>query len=345
MTARAYDDQIAAIPATVADMLAATGAAEGDFGLDPERPLVFTGIGTSLHAARVAADWVCRLSGGRRRAFAADAHDVGTGAWPLAAGDQLVAISHRGTKIFPTAAQKAARAAGAARIVAVVGQAAPAQAADLVIRTCRDETARTFSVSYLASLAALARIAAAYVPESSAPFSAALDGLPDQLAKALEMPLDRDLVRGLGRSRTILITGFADDLPTAQEAALKIKEGAWLWTEAMPPEFALHGTPAGYVPEMSAIVMLPAADDGGRSRELCRVLSALGLAPVVSCGDAEAGADIAFPVPGHPLLRPFLAILPFHRLTSALAAELGTDPDSLHGGREPWAQVMTGLKL
>ena len=260
-------------------------------------------------------------------------------------GDQLVVISHRGTKIFPTASQKAARAAGAARIVAVVGQGAPVQDADLTLRTCGDETARTFSVSYLASLAALARIAAAYVPEQSAPFTAALDSLPGLLAGALAMPLDRRFVHGLGRSRTILISGFADDLPTAQEAALKIKEGAWLWTEAMSPEFALHGTPASYAPEMSAIVLLPAADDGGRSRELCRVLSALGLAPVVTCGDADSGADIAFPEPGHPLLRPFLAILPFHRLTSALAAELGTDPDSLHGDREPWAEVMTGLKL
>jgi hypothetical protein len=40
-----------------------------------------------------------------------------------------------------------------------------------------------------------------------------------------------------------------------------------------------------------------------------------------------------------------LAILPFHLLTSQLAHRLGTDPDTLHGHRQPWASVMTALKL
>jgi glucosamine--fructose-6-phosphate aminotransferase (isomerizing) len=69
MTTFAYDEQLAAIPAVVGELLARPEHPV----LDPRRPIVLTGIGTSLHAARVAADWVSQLTGGRVRAVAVDA--------------------------------------------------------------------------------------------------------------------------------------------------------------------------------------------------------------------------------------------------------------------------------
>ncbi|MEQ8345006.1 MAG: hypothetical protein RIB84_18315 [Sneathiellaceae bacterium] len=94
---------------------------------------------------------------------------------------------------------------------------------------------------------------------------------------------------------------------------------------------------------MSAIVMRPALDDGGRTELLVSVLQRLGLARIAFCG--EAAPDLPFATPPHPLLRPLLAILPFHQLTAALARLRGSDPDTMHGHREPWKSVMTGLKL
>jgi hypothetical protein len=44
-----------------------------------------------------------------------------------------------------------------------------------------------------------------------------------------------------------------------------------------------------------------------------------------------------------PWLRPFTAIVLLQRLTAELARLRGTDPDTLHGGIEPWRSVMTGL--
>jgi glutamine---fructose-6-phosphate transaminase (isomerizing) len=338
VTRFAYDDQLASIPAVVRGIIERTDIP----ALDPACPIVFTGIGTSLHAARVAADWVGVLTQGRVRALSVDAHDLGAGVTPLRPDDQVVVISHRGTKRYPNASLTRARALGC-HTMAIVGESAPQQDADVTLRTSRNETSGTFSVSYQAALAILARVVAATFKTEAAEFAAALPRLPDALAATLAVPIDGELVTALSGATPILISGFGPDLVTAREAALKIKEGAWLWTEAVSPEFALHGTPASYHSDMSAIVMLPALDDGGRSRELVEVLRTLGLCSVVTCGENKA--DLGFALPPHPLLRPFLAILPFHRLTAELARVLGTDPDTLHGHREPWKTVMTELRL
>jgi glutamine---fructose-6-phosphate transaminase (isomerizing) len=334
----AYDAQLAAIPDVVEGLLA-----RHDYpALDPQRPILFVGIGTSLHAARVAADWVARVTNGAIRAFAIDAHDLGTGSVPLRAQDQVVVISHRGKKIYPLASLRRAQALGCTTI-SIVGDTAPEQPADVTIRVCANETAGTFSVSYQASLVALAEIIIATFPVETSALAAALPSLPKSLAATLAMVPTEAWARRFAPASPILISGFASDLVTAQEAALKIKEGAWLWTEAMSPEFALHGTPVSYTPGMSAIVMLPARDDGGRSLELVSVLKRIGMKAVATCG--EGGTDLPFATPPHPLLRPFLSILPFHMLTAELARLRGTDPDTLHGHREPWKSVITGLNL
>jgi glutamine---fructose-6-phosphate transaminase (isomerizing) len=340
MTEFAYDRQLAAIPDVVKDLVD-----RNDYpALDPTRPILFAGIGTSLHAARVAADWVAQLTQGRVRAIAVDAHDLGAGAFPLQRQDQVVVISHRGTKVYPTASLERARSRGC-RTIAVVGAAAPEQPADITVRTCANEVAGTFSVSYLASLVALARIIAATFPTEAVAFREALSALPNALRLSLAMRPKAEHVQLLLSQTPILISGFGADHVTAQEAALKIKEGAWLWTEAMSPEFAIHGTPASYTQSMSAILMMPDRDDGGRSALLTDVLAGLGLATVLRCGQVGHGYELEFTEPPHPLLRPLLAILPFHVLTAELARSLGTDPDTLHGNREPWRSVMTSLRL
>jgi glutamine---fructose-6-phosphate transaminase (isomerizing) len=336
----AYDQQLQTMPDVVMNLIANTDAPS----LNPHRPIIFSGIGTSLHAAKVAADWVSQLSGGQVRAIAADAHDVGAGAFPLTAQDQLVVISHRGKKIYPNAALQRARELGC-MTVSIVGQTAPEQPADVTLRTCANETAGTFSVSYLASLVVLAQIVAKLFPNASAAFSAGLRQLPAAISHSLKIKPDTKWVSGFARSSPILITGFGSDLPTAQEAALKIKEGAWLWTEAMSPEFAIHGTPASFHSGMSAIVMLPSQPDGGRTHVLLDILKKLKLQTIATCGAEGSGADLMFASPPHALLRPFLSILPFHILTAELARQLDTDPDTLHGHREPWKSIMTELKL
>ena len=67
-----YDRHVASQPAAIEALLAGPEVPR----LDPARPVVFSGIGTSLHACRVAAGWVRLLTGGAIRPAAIDAHDL-----------------------------------------------------------------------------------------------------------------------------------------------------------------------------------------------------------------------------------------------------------------------------
>ncbi len=330
----ALDDQIAAQPDMVAKLLTVDPPR-----LDGGRPIIFTGIGTSLHAARIAAAWTWHVSGGRVRAAAVDAHDLAL-CYPLTAEDQVVVISHRGYKRYPSAALDKARAAGAATI-AIVGADAPDQPADVVARTCPNETAGTFTVSYLSSLAVLAGMVAGLEGPHRERFAAALRTVPEALKLTLAEPAPIQVAEGCAASEPLLLVGFDLDAITAAEAALKIKEGARLWTEAMSTEFSLHGTPAAFRAGMNVISITPSADDQGRTETLRALLAKLG-ATVWTSG--EDGADLRF-APVDPWMRPFTSIVPLQRLTAELARIRGTDPDTLHGGVEPWMSAMTELTL
>ncbi|SNQ49748.1 Glucosamine--fructose-6-phosphate aminotransferase (Isomerizing) [Frankia canadensis] len=331
------DSQIASIPSVVGKTIADVNVPR----LDPDRPVSFVGVGTSLHAARIASDWVTTLSNGAVRSRAVDAHDYGT--WStILPNEQTIVISHRGTKTFPHASLARARGAGAATL-AVVGEAAPEQAADTTVRACPDETAGTFTVSYLTSLAILAKLAASLDSTTQGQFASALVDLPAALEKTLSMGDPAAVAARISNLEALLIVGFGLDFATAQEAALKIKEGAWMWTEGMSPEFALHGTPASYHRGIAGILIDPAHDDRGRMSRLGQVLDDLGMITIRVMRDSDA-SGLGFVTP-HPLLQPMSSILPLQRLTAELARKRGTDPDTMHGGREPWRSVMTGIRL
>jgi len=233
-----------------------------------------------------------------------------------------------------------ARAAGA-RTIAVVGTEAPEQNADVVVRTCPNETAGTFTVSYLSSLAVLAKLVASLPGPDTERFTAAVHAVPQTVRSTLAAPPPVEAAAACARSEPLLVIGFGLDAITAQEAALKIKEGARLWAEAMSTEFSLHGTPAAFRPGMNVLSISPASDDQGRTAELRAVLGKLG-SPVWTCGETD---DHLWFAHADPWMRPFTSIVPLQRLTAELARLRGTDPDTLHGGAEPWRSVMTELEL
>ncbi len=339
----ALDDQIASQPEALRALLAGIDAPI----LDPERPVLFSGIGTSLHACRVAAWWTAALSGGTLRPSAVDAHDLALAA-PLTPRDQIVVVSHRGTKRFPNAVLARARELGAATI-AIVGQGAPAVVADHVVRTCPDERAGTHTVSYLTALAALGRIVAGLIGPTAAAmeFSAALGTVPDAVARTLALPAPVEAARRLSGREPLLLAGAGLDTITAQEAALKLKEGTYTWAEGLGVEFALHGPPAALRASMGAVTITPAAgtDDGGRTQALRGLLHDLSVA-ALTCGDGANSADEDLPfAPVPPLLRPFVAIVPLQRLTAEFARLAGTNPDAIHGDVEPWASAMGRITL
>jgi len=329
------DDQIA----SQADAVAAALRSVEVPPLDPARPLLFCGIGTSLHACRVAAYWTSELSQGRLRPQAVEAHELALhGA--IQPGDQLVVVSHRGSKRFPRQLLARALAVGASTI-AVTGRGADQPGGDIVLRTGPDERASTHTASYLTALAVLGRLVSKLVGDQGTAFNAALDRVPEAVRRTLELPAPTGIPGRLINREPILITGFGIDEITADEAALKIKEGCYLWAEGMSEELALHGTPAVFEPRMAAVLIAPGRDDGGREQELRRLLNELGL-EVITCG--PEGPDLPFAAVDY-LLRPFVAILPLQRLVAEMARCRGSNPDLTRGDVEPWASAVPKVKL
>lgn len=306
-----YDEQIASQP----DAVAAVLRRPAGIALDPRRPVLFAGLGTSLHACRVAAAW-------HPGAVAADAHELAL-ALPIRSDHQVVAVSHGGGR-FAAAVLDKARAAGALTI-AIVGDGAPLPAADHVLRTCPEERAGTHTVSYLTALARLGQLT-----------GQALDAVPSLVAEALRLPAPIEAARRLARREPVQISGFALDAVTASEAALKLKEATYVWAEGTSVELALHGPPAAMRAGMGAISISPARDDGGRTAALRGTLLRLSV-ETLTCG--SGAEDLRFPS-CDPALRPFVAVIPLQRLAAELARLTGTSPDSIHRDAEPWKSAM-----
>lgn len=332
----ALDDQIASQPQAIRTLMARIQLPT----LDMKRPLIFTGIGTSLHACRVAALWVSELTSGQLRPAVIHAHDLALFA-PLNARDQVVVVSHRGTKRFPGAVLARARSIGAATI-AIVGEDAPQPEADAVIRTCPGEKSGTHTVSYTTALTALACLIAQLIRgEQGSMLKTALESVPAAIEQVLAQAAPVAVAQQLKGHEPVLVTGVGLDATTAYEAALKIKEGTYQWAEGMETENALHGPPAAMRSGMAGLTITPLEDDGGRTQELRTTFADLGMISL-TCG--TDGEDLRLPVVQR-LVRPLVAIVPLQRLVAELARLKGTNPDDIHRDVEPWKTAMGRVTL
>lgn len=307
--------------------------------LDSERPFIFSGIGTSLHACRVAAYWLYELSAGRIRASVLNAHELAFSA-PIASRDQVIIVSHRGTKRFPRQALTCARQAGALTI-AISSIGAPDQDADHTIHTCPGEASGTHTVSYTTALTALAHLVASVTGGAGHQFLSAIQKVPEAIERTLERPAPRVIAEKLVDREPILLAGMGIDAITAAEAALKIKEGTYQWAEGFETENALHGPPAAMRAGMGAVIIVPDGEDGGRSQLLYGSLKELG-AEVYSCGTDQE--DLRFSAVER-LARPLVAIVPLQRLTAEIARIKRSNPDEIHRDVEPWTTVMGNIIL
>ncbi len=336
MTRFSFDDQVASEPQAVREVIERVEVPD----LDPERPLLFTGIGTSLHACRIAAAWVTQLTAGTIRPVAIESHELGLKG-PIRPEDQVVVVSHRGTKTYPNMVLSHAKRVGALTIL-VTGFGVEHPMGDWVLRTCKDETAGTHTVSYVTALAALGLLVAPLEEKGGPEFKAALHDIPRAMEKTLALQIPAKVVKNLATTTHILLTGFGLDEITAEEAALKLKEGAYLWAEGMSVEFALHGTPASFQEGMAAILIAPKEDDGRRYLALRGLLEEVGM-QVFSCGSGDE-SDLKF-IEESELTRPFVSIIPLQRLVGELARVRGTNPDTTRGDVEPWASAIKRVKL
>jgi glucosamine--fructose-6-phosphate aminotransferase (isomerizing) len=251
--------------------------------------VVFTGCGTSFHAAQTGGRAIQALEAVLR---------------PPAA-DILVCISHEGSTELTMEAERAF----GADVWLVTGNpdSELAQLVDEVI-VCTPEIERSWchTASYTCAVAAL-----------DALNGEEIDWLPHAVEQALQheaRPFEQDRVLVLGAGR---------DWPTAQEAALKLREGVWVDASAYETEQFLHGHIAAVDERVRAYVV----EGEGRAAERAAVAAA----------QLEAlGCEVSLLETSHPVVD----IVLFHLLVLAVAEARGIDPDPIRrapGSR--WAEA------
>jgi len=142
-----------------------------------------------------------------------------------------------------------------------------------------------------------------------------------ELPAAVERALQQT-VESFEESR-VLIVGAGRDWPTAQEAALKLREGAWVDASAYQTETILHGHLAAVDGSVRAYVLEGEGRASVRAEEAVRALETLG-----------CRVDLL------PTQHPVVDVVFFHLLTLAVAEARGIDPDPIRRAPgSPWAEA------
>jgi glutamine---fructose-6-phosphate transaminase (isomerizing) len=257
------------------------------------RRVVYTGCGTSFHAAQ-------------------------TGGWAMQAlelvlappeADALVVVSHEGdTQLSLEAAQ-----AFDGPVWLVTGKPdSPlgALADEVVVATPEVEDSWCHTASYTCAVAALAALRGEEI-----------GALPGLVERALE---HREPVSSHER---FLVAGAGRDWPTAQEAVLKLREGAWIAAEAYETEQLLHGH-------------LAAVDESVRAF----VLEGEGRAAERGAAAAEALRELGCETTLVPTVHPVADVVRFQLLTLDLAEARGIDPDPIRRDDPRWARAAEAAK-
>jgi glutamine---fructose-6-phosphate transaminase (isomerizing) len=260
----------------------------------PEGKLLFTGCGTSFHAAQTGGDAVQALELVLR---------------PERDADLLVAVSHEGDTPLTLEAVRAWH--GQTWLITGKAESPIADEADhVVVVTPAIEESWCHTASYTCAVAGIAAMRGEDISE-----------LPELVEQELERPAlatehERHLVAGAGNA-----------WPTAQEAALKLREGAFVAAEWHHTEQLLHGYLAAVDESVRCFVLEGEGRAAERAREAVAALR-------------ELGCDVEFVPTRHPVVD----IIRFQLLTLALAEARGVNPDRIRRDDERWNRARAAYR-
>ena len=253
--------------------------------------LLFSGCGTSFHAAMTGGDAVEALELVLR---------------PDRDADVLVLVSHEGETPLTLEAARAWR--GPRWLVTGRADGPIADLCDeVVVCTPGIEESWCHTASYTCAVAAIAAL-----------HGEDIGWLPGAVEEALAADLPV-----VGEQERFVVAGAGRALPTAHEAVLKLREGAWVAAEAYETEQLLHGYLAAVDETVRAYVLEGGGRAAERARDAVQALEAL-------------GCETTLVATRHPVVD----IVRFQLLTLALAEARGVDPDPIR--REPgsrWAEA------
>lgn len=269
--------------------------------------ILLVGTGTSLHAAELGAA-MFRSAG--RVATAVPAQQFAHRGWPVGPGDVLVVLTHTGHTAYPLRALADAAELGLP-VVAVTARGAGIPGA---IETVEPESSETYTVSYLAALAVLARLADGLGVPGTGP-----DHLRAAAADVAAVCAEPVSTEPPARSVAVIGAGLAE--VTAREGALKLREASRTIATGFDPELFLHGSAVPYGPE-DLVVGVGDDPDG----LLAGLLAAAGAEGIPTLRLTARGAG------GHPALDQFALTAALQRLAAHFADRKGHDPDTVITG-------------
>jgi glucosamine--fructose-6-phosphate aminotransferase (isomerizing) len=227
--------------------------------------VILVGTGTSQHAAELGA---MMLSQAGRDAYWYPATTWARWSPGPRPGDVLIVISHTAQTAYAARARADALAAG----VPVVSVTGTGRGWPEAIETVPPEESHTYSVSYTATLAVLARLAHGV---------GSLDGSADQMARVVAQvrqvcagPVPDEIAVP---ARSLAIVGCGPWGITAREGALKIREAARMLAEGFDPDRLLHGGAVPYTAADGLVLLEPDADPDGLAGALGAAARAEGI--------------------------------------------------------------------
>jgi glutamine---fructose-6-phosphate transaminase (isomerizing) len=240
--------------------------------------VVFTGCGTSFHAAQ---------TGG----WAVDALEAALKP-PLA--DIMVCVSHEGGTALTMEAEQAF--GGDVWLVTGNPESELAERADeVIVATPQLERSWCHTASYTCAVAAIDALNGEEI--------AWLPAAVEEALRADVQPFDHE---------RLIVAGAGRHWPTAQEAVLKLREGAWVDASAYQTEELMHGHLAAVDERVRAFVL----EGEGRAAE--RAHDAVAQLETLGC-------EVTLVPTSHPVVD----IVRFQLLTLAVADARGIDPDPI----------------
>ena len=288
------------------------------------RAVITCARGSSDHAATYA-KYLIETRAGVLTASAAPSVSSVYGVSQDLRGCLFIALSQSGRSPDLLAAVAAAKAAGATILALCNSSGAPLiAAADLVIELRAGvETSVAATKSFLATLAALIRLVAAW--RQDAQLESSLDALPAQMDRSWTLDWSAALAP-LESAAHLYVVGRGLGLGAAQETALKCKETCGLHAEAFSSAELRHGPYALLGEGFPALLLAqPDATQPGVAA-LGAELARRGV-PVVIAGAHSDGAVMLPTVPAIAEIAPLLLVQSAYRLIAALALRRGFDPD------------------
>jgi glutamine---fructose-6-phosphate transaminase (isomerizing) len=241
-------------------------------------------------------------------------------------GCLFIAISQSGRSPDLLACVAAAKVSGATVLALCNSADSPLMAAaDLAIElNAGPESSVAATKSYLASLAALARLVAAWT--ENAELHTALTRLPDQMDRSWALDWSAALPE-LQPSENLYVVGRGLGLGAAQEIALKCKETCAIHAEAFSSAELRHGPYTLLRKGFPALLL--AQQDGTRPgiEALAIELARRGV-PVLLAGGNAAGSILLPAIETSAELAPILLVQSAYRMLASLSVRRGLDPDS-----------------